>query len=158
MGLIKDTIDFLKDPTNLNLLILILPPLTFYLNGLTGWFIFSIMISAILFVYRLDLLNKQKDIINNRIKSLRKKKIPVKKFKGQIKKAHLEFKDYLLSWPFFGLVSIMFIVQFFYSTKISYKYSILLFGIHLGLIAFIIILNLVLHKNFKRLARRRKRR
>ncbi|GEM_PF-3787652 len=149
MGIGKEIIDFIKNPENLNLLWLILPTLTFYLTKKDVFFVISLIVLAIILVYKLDLINKKDQIIQGRIKSKKQRVIPIKKWKLTIKRANQEFK-YMYNWVFFGIVNTIFVFLFVYSTIISFRYSIILFGIHLALGTFIIILYAIINFNLNK--------
>jgi uncharacterized Tic20 family protein len=106
-------------------------------------------------VYKLDLEGKINLIINNRIKQKFKNKRVLKNWKHQINDAGKEF-NYIYSWKFFGILGLIFIVEFIYSTVISYNYSKFLFGVHLFIFIYFVFLILILDNNFKLIARKKK--
>ncbi len=149
MGFIKEIIAFFKNYENLHFLWLILPPLTFYINNKNILFIISLILAMILFVYRLDLKNKTNLIIQGRIKTKRKNRPLFGHWKNVINDARIEFSRYMFGWWFFGIVNSIFIGLYIYSTIISFRYSLILFGAHLAIATFVIFLSLVINHNIR---------
>ncbi len=152
--MIKEIINFVKNPENLHLLILILPPFTFYLtNQKKLLLIFSIIVSTILFVYRIDLKNKVDLFIKSRINTKRKRKKQFRSLKEQIKNVDREFW-YIFSWKFFMIVNLIFLGLLIYSTFLSYNYKLGLFLLHLASWVFVIFLYLIINYNLNLLHKR----
>jgi len=147
-----NVLGFLTDKKKIHQVLFLIPILTFYLTNPSIWFfIASLVLLAIMEVYKTDLEGKIRIIINNRVKQKARNKPLLRKWKDQINDAGKEF-DYIYSWKFFGVISLVFIMEFIYSTIISYDYSKILFGVHLFMIVYILFLNLIINYNFKLLA------
>jgi len=146
-------IDFLTDKRKIHQALFILPLLTFYLNKSPIWlFVLGLIILAIMEVYKIDLEGKIPIMVKNRVKQVSKNKPLLRNWKDQINDAGKEF-SYIYHWKLFGLISLIFIAEFIYSTIIAYTYSKLLFGIHLFMIAYFIFLELILSYNFELLSK-----
>lgn len=150
-------IEFLTDSKKLHQALFLLPLLTFYLTKSSMWFFFgALIILAIMEGYKADLDGKIKVMIKNRINQKSKNKPLLRDFNDQMKDIKKEF-NYIFALNFFIVISIIFIVEFIYSTVISFSYSKILFGIHLFLIVYFLILDLMIDNNFKLLAKRKGR-
>lgn len=148
-------INFLTDKRNIHQIVFILPLLTFYLTNKSAWIFFGgLIILAIMEVYKTDLEGKIQIMIKNRINQKSKNKPLLRNWKNQINDAGKEF-NYIYSWKFFGVLGIIFVAEFVYSTIISYNYSKILFGVHLFMIVYFIFLNLMIDNNFKLLAKKK---
>ena len=151
-------IDFLTDKRKVHQALFILPIITFYLTESPMWLFFGgLIILAIMEVYKTDLEGKIKIMITNRIKQKVKNKPLLRNWKDQINDAGKEF-NYIYSWKFFAVLSIIFIGEFIYSTIISYSYSKILFGIHLFMVVYFIFLILMIDHNFSLLSKTKGRR
>ncbi len=149
-------LEFIFDKKKVHQILFFLPLVTFYLTNQSRWLLFgNLILLAIMEVYKIDLENKVKIMISNRVKQVSKNKPLFRNWKDQIKDAGEEF-NYIYAWWFFGLIGIIFIIIFIYSTYLSYLYSWILFGIHLFLIAYFLFLELILNYNFKLLAKNQK--
>jgi len=119
------------------------------------WLFFGgLVILAIMEVYKTDLEGKIKIMIYNRLRQKTKNKPLLRNWKDQVNDAGKEF-DYIYSWKFFAVISIVFIAEFIYSTIISYNYSKILFGVHIFMIIYFIFLDLMINHNFNLLSKNR---
>ena len=157
MSILKDFWDFISDKNKIHQLLFILPTFTFYVTHQADWLFFlALIILAIMEVYRRDIENKVPIFMNNRLKQMQKNKPLLRNWKDQLKDAGKEF-NYIYAWPIFGLVSLIFIVEFVYSAYISFSYSKILFGVHLFLAAFMIFLDLIIAHNFELLSKKKRK-
>lgn len=146
-------ISFIFDKKKVHQAVFLLPLLTLYLTNQPKWLFFiALIILAIMEVYKIDLENKINILINNRVKQISKKKPLFRDWRDQIKDVKNEF-NYIYALPFFVFMSIIFILEFIYSTYISYFYSWFLFVFHIFLIAYLSFLELVINNNFRLLAK-----
>ncbi len=147
--MIEKILEFIFDKKKIHQITFILPLVVFYLTNQPKWlFLISLIILAVMEVYKIDLENKINLIIQGRIKQISKKKPLLRNWRDQMKDACKEF-NYIYSWPLFGLVSLVFIAEFIYSTCLSYNYSFILFGVHIFLIIYFIFLERIVHHNFE---------
>ncbi|MFA5953337.1 MAG: hypothetical protein WC812_01970 [Candidatus Pacearchaeota archaeon] len=150
-------IDFFTDKKKIHQALFILPLITFYLTKSPMWLFFAgLAILAIMEVYKTDLEGKIKVMMKNRLKQKDKNKPLLRNWKDQINDAGKEF-DYIYSWKFFAVISIIFIVEFIYSTVISYNYSKILFGVHIFMIIYFIFLDLMINHNFNLLSKSKRK-
>jgi Flp pilus assembly protein TadB len=157
MSWLKDLVEFILDKEKIHQLFLILPPITFFLTRQPFWlFLSSMVILAILEVYKTDLKAKTKLVIKGRVKAISQNRPLLRSWKEQIRDAGKEF-SYMFSWPFFGMICLIFIGMFIYSTIISWHYSKLLFAVHIFLIVFMIMIWIIIGYNLRQLASKQKR-
>lgn len=147
-------ISFITDKKKVHQALFILPLLTFYLTKGSSWLFFiGLVILAMMEVYKIDLENKIPLIIKSRVNTISKGKPLLRNWRDQLKDAGKEF-SYIYNWKFFGLVSLIFIVEFVYSAIISLNYSYILFGVHLFLAVYFILLELMINHNVNLLAKK----
>lgn len=148
MGVIKDILEFISDKKKIHQIIFILPLVIFYLTNQPDWLLLvAVIILASMEVYKSDLEIKIKKIIIGRVNQKSKNKPFFRNWKDQLKDASKEF-NYIYLWPLFGVISLVFIFEFAYSTYLSYDCNKILFGIHIFLIVYILFLQAIINHNF----------
>jgi len=150
-------LEFIFDEKKIHQVIFLLPIVSFYLTNRANWLLLTaVIILGIMEVYKTDLENKVPLFIAGRIKQKKKNKPLFRNWKDQLKDAGQEFK-YIYNLRLFGIVSLIFIAEFIYSTILSYSYNKILFGVHIFLIVYILFLESVINYNFELLSKRRKK-
>jgi len=153
MNVIKETINFIKNPENLSWVFLLLPLLVFYLVNKKIVFVSYLIIFFILLAYKYDLTKKNLERMRGRISQKKKKKPLLRHFRDLWKDADEEFRGYLFAWPFFGILFLSFIGLYIYSATLSFNLSSSLFALHIGLGIFWIFFALMDNKNLDKLSK-----
>jgi len=157
VGFVKDLLEFIFDKNKIHQVLFILPLVIFYLTNQQSWLLLaSVIILASMEIYKMDFENKVKIIITNRIKQKSKNKPLIRGWKDQIKDLKKEF-NYIWSLPLLIIISIIFFIEFIYSTYLSYNYNKILFIIHIFLIFYFLFLDAIVNHNLNLLAKNKRK-